>query len=46
MAVKTADGTEKIVEKGEVFEVSPGHDAWVVGDEACVALDFEAKVLG
>jgi hypothetical protein len=26
---------------GEAFEVGPGHDAWVVGDEPCVALDFE-----
>lgn len=26
---------------GDAFEVKPGHDAWVLGDETCVALDFE-----
>ena len=37
--VKDADGTEMEVGPGDVFEVGPGHDAWVVGDETCVALD-------
>jgi hypothetical protein len=41
MAVRGADGAEVTVGPGEAFEVGPGHDAWVVGDEACVALDFE-----
>jgi hypothetical protein len=26
---------------GEAFEVGPGHDDWIVGDEPCVGLDFE-----
>ena len=21
-------------------DIAPGHDAWVVGDESCVAVDF------
>ena len=25
------------------YEVEPGHDAWVVGDEPYVALEFERK---
>ena len=25
---------------GEIFEIPPGHDAWVVGDEPWIALDF------
>jgi len=41
--VKAADGTEKEVGPGDAFEVGPGHDAWVVGDEPCVALDFGSQ---
>ncbi len=40
MAMRMDDGTEGEVGPGEVFVAAPGHDAWVVGDEACVALDF------
>ena len=40
MIVKGADGTEVQVGPGEAFEVAPGHDAWVVGNDPCVALDF------
>jgi uncharacterized cupin superfamily protein len=46
MAVRGADGTEITLGPGEVFEVGPGHDAWVVGDEPCVALDFEHLSFG
>lgn len=35
-----SDGTEGAVHAGEAFEVGDGHDAWVIGDEPCVALDF------
>ena len=41
MAVRGADGSEITVGPGEAFEVQPGHDAWVVGNKPCVALDFE-----
>ena len=34
------DGAELILEAGDVFELPPGHDAWVEGDENWVALDF------
>jgi hypothetical protein len=33
------DGEVGDVGPGDVFDVPPGHDAWVVGDEAVVALD-------
>ena len=36
------DGTELEIAPGEVFEIPPGHDAWVVGDEPWVGVDFEA----
>ena len=36
------DGSELEVGPGDVFEIPPGHDAWVVGDEPWVSVDFEA----
>jgi quercetin dioxygenase-like cupin family protein len=41
MVVKGADGKETALGPGDSFEVKPGHDAWVVGDDPCIALDFE-----
>jgi hypothetical protein len=40
MVVRGADGTERVARAGEAFYAPPGHDAWVLGDEPCVALDF------
>jgi class 3 adenylate cyclase len=37
-----ADGTELELGPGDVFEIPPGHDAWVIGDEPWVSVDFEA----
>jgi quercetin dioxygenase-like cupin family protein len=37
-AVAMADGTERVMEPGELFHVPPGHDSWVVGDEPYVSL--------
>jgi hypothetical protein len=28
---------------GSAYRITPGHDAWVVGDEAVVGLEFESK---
>jgi class 3 adenylate cyclase len=36
------DGVELEIGPGEIFELPPGHDAWVVGDEPWVSVDFEA----
>jgi hypothetical protein len=41
--IKDPEGNEKIVKAGEAFEIGPDHDAWVIGDEPCIALDFESK---
>jgi class 3 adenylate cyclase len=38
--VSYADGTEAMIGPHEMFEMPPGHDAEVVGDEAWVAIDF------
>jgi len=45
MMIRTASGDEKEVGPGDFFEVGPNNDAWVVGNEPCVALDFESKVV-
>ena len=42
LRVQMPDGAELETGPNEVFEFPPGHDAWVVGDEPWVAIDFEA----
>lgn len=37
-AVKMKDGTEVVLQAGDLFYVAPGHDSWVVGDEPYVSL--------
>ena len=44
MRLKMDDGTESEAGPGAVVVIEPGHDAWVVGDEACVLIDFGASV--
>jgi cupin domain len=46
MAVRAKDGTEVEIGPGDAFIVGPGHDAWVLGDEPCVAVDFAATGFG
>ena len=43
MKVVMDDGTEGEVGPGDVARIEPGHDAWVVGDERFVALEFESR---
>ena len=40
MTTRMDDGTEKTSKAGDVLNIPPGHDAWVVGDEACVVIDW------
>lgn len=40
MEVVTDDGARRTVGAGEAFDFPPGHDAWVVGDEPCVSVEF------
>jgi len=35
------DGTEADVIGGEVYRIGPGHDAWVVGSEPMVSVEFQ-----
>ena len=39
--VRMADGTELETGPGDVVSLPPGHDAWVVGDETVVAIDWQ-----
>lgn len=43
-AVRMDDGEEVTFEPGDVMDVPPGHDAWVVGDEPAVLLDFAGNI--
>jgi len=38
-----SDGTEIDLDPGDVIDIPPGHDAWVVGDEPFVGLDLGGK---
>lgn len=40
LAVRMADGTEDTFPAGHVMLLPPGHDAWTVGDEPCVFIEF------
>jgi hypothetical protein len=40
MGIRMGDGTEGEIGPGDVASIAPGHDAWVIGDEPCVAVDF------
>ena len=40
MGIRMGDGTEGEIGPGDVASIAPGHDAWVVGDEPCIAVDF------
>jgi class 3 adenylate cyclase len=40
-ACEDREGNVVEVGPGEIFDTPPGHDAWVVGDEPCVTLDFQ-----
>ena len=46
--VRMADGTEVELGPGDASVIGPGHDAWVIGDEPCVTLDFNgtARLVG
>jgi quercetin dioxygenase-like cupin family protein len=40
LAIKMDDGTEFIAQPGDVTSLPSGHDAWVVGDEDVVVVDW------
>jgi len=40
LAIRMDDGTEFVAKPGDVTSLPSGHDAWVVGDEPVVVVDF------
>ena len=44
LKVRMDDGTEWDCRAGDVAFVPPGHDAWVVGNEPVVIVDFQGMV--
>jgi hypothetical protein len=40
LAVQMADGSVDEFGPNDVMMLPPGHDAWTVGDEACVFVEF------
>ena len=41
MKVVMDDGEEAEFVPGDYMVVPPGHDAWIVGDDACVMIDWQ-----
>lgn len=39
LRVRMDDGTEAELAAGDAHYVSPGHDAWVAGEEPCIVID-------
>jgi hypothetical protein len=44
LRIQMDDGTTKDVKAGEISFVPSGHDAWVVGKEPVVTIDFQGMV--
>jgi hypothetical protein len=38
--VMANDGGEAEIGPGEAYDIQPGHDGWVVGDEAVMSVEF------
>jgi len=44
MTTRMDDGAEMTSKAGDALNIPPGHDAWVVGDEPVVIVDFQGMV--
>ena len=40
LAIRMDDGTEMVAEAGDITSLPSGHDAWVIGDEPVVVVDW------
>jgi quercetin dioxygenase-like cupin family protein len=41
MKIVMDDGEETEVGPGDFMTAAPGHDAWIIGDEPCVLIDWQ-----
>ena len=39
--IRTREGAELLVEAGQFYEIPPGHDSWVVGEEPWITIDWQ-----
>jgi hypothetical protein len=39
--IRMREGAELLIEAGQFYEVPPGHDSWVVGDEPYITIDWQ-----
>jgi len=44
MQIRMDDGTESAIGPGDLFDLPAGHDAWVLGAEPCVMIDYSPEV--
>ena len=44
LSVQTEDGTQVQIGAGDGYLIEPGHDAWVVGDEPYIGVDFSEQM--
>jgi len=44
LTVRMDDGSEMNFDPGDVMVVHPGHDAWTVGNEPCVMIDWQGAL--
>jgi quercetin dioxygenase-like cupin family protein len=44
MKIVMDDGSEQEIGPGDVYVIRPGHDAWVVGEETYVGVDFSSDM--
>ena len=40
LGVRQHNGSEQISKAGDIMMLPPGHDAWTVGPEECVVVEF------
>lgn len=40
LSISTDAGGQRTIGPGEAFDIPPGHDSWVAGDEACTTIEF------
>ena len=40
LEIRMDDGTCMVIQSGDAFEIPPGHDGWVVGDEPWESVEF------
>ena len=43
LTIVLADGTQVDYGPGDLYDMPPGHDSWVVGDEPCVTLEWSGS---